>query len=158
MCLCIGRQDRPAGGAIGIDLGAAQIVRQGRPQRLFEPLFDLQPIKDLPPFGGIAGHQLGKGGSLRAQRVHLTLGGGPFRAGIRFAQLGGCTRVFRSRQGFVRLGGCLFCSRLLGAGSFEILMRLVQFVPAAGHRVLCALCVRCGFGFGLAAIFQQTFG
>ena len=62
----IGGQNGPARGAVGLDLGCAQIVGQCRTKRLFKTLFHLKTVKDLATFRRVAFQQAGKGRDLGA--------------------------------------------------------------------------------------------
>mmetsp|Transcript_28329 Transcript_28329/g.52840 ORF Transcript_28329/g.52840 Transcript_28329/m.52840 type:complete len:289 (-) Transcript_28329:125-991(-) len=70
----IGRQDRPARGAVIFDLGGAQIIREGGTERLFKALLHLQPVKDLPALCRIPRHQFRQCSGFGAQGVHLAFG------------------------------------------------------------------------------------
>ena len=151
------------GGPTGFDAlatknGCAEIIGKRRAERLFVAAFDLQEIKHLPAFGGIALDEPRQCVDFCAECVRLALGIRAGRAGVDFAVLcGGPGLIGGGECGIGLFGtaggfgiGLLRCGEvLLGFGDGSFRLRHCGFGLLGG-----------GFGFvqGGAAVVKEALG
>ena len=145
-----GRQHRPARGAIGINLGGAQIVGQSRPKRLFKAHFHLQAVHNLATLDRVTLQQPRQCRDLGAQRVQFPLGFAAFGTHICLARLCCGARGLGLGQDIIGLGHRHKRLFLGGAGLPQLGFGLGQ----TGARMLHG--GTGGIGLGLAA--RQNLG
>ena len=102
--LQVPREYRPARRTICINLRGPQIVCQGCAKCLFKPMFNLQPVEDLPALSRVTLHQLRQRCGFGAQGIGFAFGLRSLRAGVGLARLCLSARFFGGQEGRIGSG------------------------------------------------------